>query len=123
MASKQGPIQTSETKKTKNTKEGLTVMEPAQRPDGSPLTPVWWEAADGTLRGPCPVTDVAEIDGRFWLVVQDREGIAWVHESLLRRRLEGERNAPKTDVSKDRSGVQNEQHDAQQSFPETSVDF
>ena len=89
-----GIIQSSATKETKQTKEGClskTVMEPAIQPDGSPLTPVWWESTDGTLHGPCPVTDVARSDGRFWLVVQNGEQMAWLHESLLRARPEGRR--------------------------------
>lgn len=68
------------------------VIEPAVRPDGRPLSPVYWESTDGRMHGPCPVTEVAQADGRFWLIVEEQGLTVWVHESRLRSRAQAERH-------------------------------
>jgi hypothetical protein len=63
-------------------------VEPAIKPDGSPLSAVYWESGDGTIRQGWPVLFGMERVGearRFWIGVEyDNREFAWVHETRLR---------------------------------------
>lgn len=63
------------------------VIEPALRPDGRPIRPVYWRGMDGRVHGPCSVSDMA-MEGppgreRFWLCVEEHGLSVWIRDVLL----------------------------------------
>jgi hypothetical protein len=65
-----------------------TVIETAQRPDGQPMTPVYFERNDGVIYGPAKVTDFTKTGSggkeRFWVIVEFEGQSAWIVSDRLR---------------------------------------
>lgn len=65
------------------TKKELAI-EPATKPDGSLLSPIYWETGDGRILGPA----VPEFHGRdgntFWISVTFEGQIRWINVDRLR---------------------------------------
>lgn len=59
-------------------------IEAAHRPDGSALSPIFWEAAGGKILGPA-VPDLFAQDGStFWLAVNFEGQARWINAAALR---------------------------------------
>ncbi len=69
------------------------VMEAALKPDGSPLSPVFWERA-GAIVGPGIPEFLAKAGEEFWIVVQFRGQACWVNANQLRSRQQFEDQQP-----------------------------
>jgi len=62
------------------------VREPAMKPDGSPLRPVFWEH-QGRIIGPGqPEFFYQDNTGQIGLIIRYKEDIVWVADSKLRSR-------------------------------------
>jgi hypothetical protein len=65
------------------------VIEPACRPDGSPLSPIYWERATGDMAGPAQPEFFAKIgrgatDRDFWIIATYNGEPTWIRSDLLR---------------------------------------
>lgn len=63
--------------------ESLTV-DPAMRPDGSPLSSIYWETWDGRILGPALPEYLARDRNIFWIVVTFSEQTRWINADRLR---------------------------------------
>lgn len=68
-------------------------IELATRPDGSPLSPIFWERGDGSIVGPGKPEFFSRIgygnrDEDFWLVVQYGDETIWTRSDRLRSKRE-----------------------------------
>jgi hypothetical protein len=52
---------------------GPVIIEPACRPDGSPLSPIYWERGDTTISGPATPLLFEQV-GNDWVLVIDYRG-------------------------------------------------
>ncbi len=81
--------------------EPMTV-EPASRPDGSPVSPVYFERNDGCIYGPATVLDFMRASAggpmRDWLVVEYQGLWEWVLSDRLRTRKQFETQKPLREV-------------------------
>ncbi|QPD04920.1 MAG: hypothetical protein Nkreftii_002694 [Candidatus Nitrospira kreftii] len=59
------------------------VVEPAIRPDGSPLTPVYWERGDGSISGPASVEFFYRLGDTDGLIVEHRGELVWINASSV----------------------------------------
>lgn len=62
------------------------VVEPAIKPDGTPLTPVYWERSDGSISGPAPVDFFYQMGSTDGLIVTYRGELIWINANRLRSR-------------------------------------
>ncbi len=60
------------------------VIEPAVRPDGSPLAPIYWEDNIGQILGPAVPEFVARAGGDFWIVTTFEGNARWIRSDRLR---------------------------------------
>jgi hypothetical protein len=69
-------------------RQSVTVLEPAVRPDGRPLSLVYWEDAIGKIRGPAIPEFVARSQGpeQFWIVTTCEGQTRWTAADRLRER-------------------------------------
>jgi hypothetical protein len=63
--------------------ESVTV-EPAIKPDGTPLTPVYWERGDGSISGPASVDFFYRMGSTDGLIVTYRGEMIWINANQLR---------------------------------------
>ncbi|MDR4467079.1 MAG: hypothetical protein MRJ68_02125 [Nitrospira sp.] len=63
-----------------------TVIEPAIRPDGQPLSPVYWEAGTGEILGPATPEYFARHGHSDWIVITFEGQPRWIHADRLRSR-------------------------------------
>ncbi len=61
-------------------------IEPAVKPDGSPLTPVYWQRPDGSIAGPAHVEFFCQLFGSDGLIVALKGALFWINANLLRSR-------------------------------------
>ena len=84
------------------------VIEPACRPDGSPVSPVYFERGDGVIYGPARVTDFAKTRSgekeQFWVIVEFEGQAAWIVSERLRskRQFEQQRKPQVIELVRDR---------------------
>jgi hypothetical protein len=82
-------------------KEAVTV-EPACRPDGSSVSPVYFERKDGFICGPAKVLDFMRASAggpmRDWLVVEYQGLWEWVLSDRLRTRKQFETQKPLREI-------------------------
>lgn len=62
------------------------IIEPAVKPDGRPLSLVFWETGDGRILGPAVPELLAKDGGIFWIVTTFAGQILWVNTNRLRSR-------------------------------------
>jgi len=62
------------------------VREPAMKPDGSPLRPVFWEHHRQIIGPGQPEFFFQDSTGQIGLIIRYKEEIVWVAESMLRSR-------------------------------------
>lgn len=63
-----------------------TVIEPAHRPDGKPMNPIYWETGTRQILGPA-VPEYLARDGETFGIVTTFEGqIRWINADRLRSR-------------------------------------
>lgn len=78
------------------------VIEPACRPDGSPLSSVYFERNDGSIHGPAKVLEFMRASAggpeRDWLVVEHHGIWEWVLSGRLRTRKQFETQKPLREV-------------------------
>lgn len=60
------------------------IVEPAAKPDGSPLSPIYWETGDGRILGPAVPEYLARDRNTFWIVVTFSGQIRWIDADRLR---------------------------------------
>jgi hypothetical protein len=79
------------------------VIEPALRPDGSPLSPIYWERATGDIAGPAQPEFFARMgqgtaDQDFWIIVQYQGATVWVRSDRLRSKQQWMNRKPVVSV-------------------------
>jgi hypothetical protein len=62
------------------------VIEPAERPDGQPMTPIYWENGTGHILGPAVPEYLAKDGETFWIVTMFEGQIRWINADRLRSR-------------------------------------
>jgi len=67
-----------------------TVIEPAQRPDGKPLFPIYWETGTGQILGPAVPECFARDGETFWIVTTFEGHIRWINADRLRSKRQFE---------------------------------
>ena len=96
-------LNNSETKKTNLTKklpaEDMTV-EQANKPDGSPLTPVYWERGDGSISGPATVELFYRMGPSDGLIVKFRGDLLWINVCTLRSQRQWAEQKPVIEVDR-----------------------
>src|SRR5690349_17498034 len=66
---------------------GNTVtIEPAVRPDGRPLSAIYWETGDGRILGPAVPEFLARESDNYWIVTSSDGQSWWVNADRLRSR-------------------------------------
>jgi hypothetical protein len=60
------------------------VIEPATRPDGNPISPVYWEDATGKIVGPAVPECLAHVGAEFWMVTTFAGHTRWIRSDRLR---------------------------------------
>lgn len=74
--------------------EAEVVIEPAIRPDGRPMTPVFWERLDGRITGPAAVGFFCRLGATVGLIVDFEGQLLWVNADLLRSQRQFEQQRP-----------------------------
>lgn len=75
-----------------------TTIEPAVRPDGSPLSALYWETGDGRIFGPAKPEFLAR-DGNAFCISTTFEGrIWWINADRLRSSQQFEQQKPLREV-------------------------
>lgn len=74
------------------------VIEPATKPSGEPLSPIFWERTDGSIVGPAQPEFFAKVgtgntDKDFWIIVLMLGHPAWVRADRLRSKRDYNRQA------------------------------
>lgn len=72
----------------------VIVMEPAIKPDGNPLSAIYWERGDGSIVGPAQPEFFARIRDIFWIVTTFEGSARWINADLLRSRKAFEQQSP-----------------------------
>ncbi len=85
------------------TSPGPVIMEPARRPDGSPLRPVYWEQWGGLIAGPAQAEFLAQTglglkETDFWVVADFKGNIVWIRPDRLRSRRQFDEQRPLREV-------------------------
>lgn len=62
------------------------IVELAVRPDGTPLSPIYWEDAKGCILGPAVPKLMIQTNGEFWLAVVYDGQNRWIRSDRLRNR-------------------------------------
>lgn len=70
--------------------DGL-VAEPAIRPDGGAVTPVFYEDGDGRIQGPYSPELFSRCGSEFWVCLVTSDGLRWVSSDRLRTRSQFKR--------------------------------
>lgn len=60
------------------------IIEPSMKPDGSPLSPIYWQTGDGRILGPATPEFLAKADDQFWIVTTFEGHIRWINADRLR---------------------------------------
>lgn len=61
-------------------------IEAASKPDGSPLSPIYWEAGNGRILGPAVPELFARCGNAFWISTTFKGHILWINADRLRSR-------------------------------------
>ncbi|GKS64837.1 hypothetical protein YTPLAS72_21410 [Nitrospira sp.] len=61
-------------------------IEPAAKPDGSPLSPIYWETGDGRIIGPAVPEFFLRDGDEYWISVTFEEHIRFIRDDRLRSR-------------------------------------
>ncbi len=65
-----------------------TVIEPAERPDGQPMTPIYWETGTGEILGPALPEFLARVGNgpreTYWVVALFDGLPVWINATALR---------------------------------------
>ena len=75
-----------------------TVIEPAERPDGQPMTPIYWETGTGQILGPAVPEYLARDGETFWIVTTFEGQIRWINADRLRSKKQFETQKPLREV-------------------------
>lgn len=59
-------------------------IEPASKPDGSPLSSIYWESGDGRILGPATPEFFARSGDQFWIVTTFEGLTRWINADRLR---------------------------------------
>ncbi|MBX3325885.1 MAG: hypothetical protein U0223_12895 [Nitrospira sp.] len=60
------------------------IVQPATKPDGSPLSGIYWEASNGLILGPAVPEFVAQDRDSSWIRITFEEAIRWINADRLR---------------------------------------
>ena len=71
-----------------------TEIEPAIRPDGHPLSPVYWEDARGVIVGPAIPEFVARVGETVWIVTTYEGLPRWINSDRLRSQHQFDTQSP-----------------------------
>jgi hypothetical protein len=71
--------------------EEPVTIEPAQRPDGSPLSAIYWESGAGQILGPAVPEFLAREKEAFWIVTTLQGQTRWINADCLRSKKAFER--------------------------------
>lgn len=75
-------------------------IEPAMKPDGSPLSAFYWESGDGRILGPAIPEFLARSGKQFWIVTT-LEGLArWINADQLRSKRQWAGQKPVIEVDR-----------------------
>lgn len=79
------------------------LVEPATKPDGSPLRPVYWERADGSIQGPATPEFFAKVgagqeDRNFWIIAAHHGEPVWIRSDKLRSKRQFETQTPVREI-------------------------
>lgn len=66
------------------------VVEPACRPDGQPLSAIFWETGSGEIIGPAVPEYFAQDGETFWIVTTFEGQIRWINADRLRSKKQFE---------------------------------
>lgn len=75
-----------------------TVIEPAERLDGQPMTPIYWETGTGQILGPAVPEYLARDGETFWIVTTFEGQIRWINADRLRSKKQFETQKPLREV-------------------------
>jgi hypothetical protein len=64
--------------------QGAALMEPAVKPDGSPLSAIYWEHSTGEILGPAIPEFFAQDGDRFWIFTTFEGSIWFINADRLR---------------------------------------
>lgn len=81
--------------------EENVIVEPATKPDGSPLTPVYWERGDGSISGPASVEFFYRLGSTDGLIVAYEEELIWINADRLRSQRQWARQKAVVEVDRD----------------------
>jgi hypothetical protein len=84
--------------KVRLVEQSETVIEPAQRPDGQPLSPIYWETGTGQILGPAVPEYLARDGQTFWIVTTFEGQIRWINADRLRSKKQFETQKPLREV-------------------------
>lgn len=62
------------------------IMEPAKKPNGSPLSPIYWETGDGRILGPAAPEFFLRDGEEYWISVTFEGHIRFIRDDRLRSR-------------------------------------
>lgn len=60
------------------------IIEPAMKPGGSPLSPIYWQTGTGEILGPAIPEFHAKSGHQFWIVTTFKGDIRWINADRLR---------------------------------------
>ena len=75
------------------------VYEPATKPDGSPLSAIYWESGDGRILGPATPEFLARSGDQFWIVTTFEGQARWINADRLRSKRQWAGQEPIVEVS------------------------
>lgn len=75
-----------------------TVIEPAIRSDGRPLSPIFWETGTGQILGPAVPEYLGRDGNTFWIVTTFEGQIRWINADRLRSKRQFETQKPLREV-------------------------
>lgn len=79
---------------------GEIAVEPVTKPDGSPLTPVYWERGDGSILGPASVELFYRMGPSDGLIVKFRGDLLWINTCTLRSQRQWTEQKPVIEVDR-----------------------
>ena len=77
------------------------LCEEAIKPDGSPLTPIYWERGDRSISGPASVEFFYRLGSSDGLIVAYEEELIWINAATLRSKQQWAKQKPVVEVDRD----------------------
>lgn len=77
------------------------VCELATKPDGSPLSAIYWESGDGRILGPAIPEFLARSEEQFWMVTTFEGLTRWINADRLRSKRQWAGQKPVIEVDRE----------------------